>query len=410
MDAMLPIPSAAHSLSPLTAGDVAEIEAQTRATLADLLTTDALAANTLRAYASALRYWDAWHRAAFGAGLPLLDTPRRSVTVAAVRAFVAHHTPVVDGDTIHTDMPEIVRQRLAQLGAVGQRQASKRDGHVATDTPTLATVRHRLAALSACHRIANIAPEWADDSLLRRALRALGNRASKRAPALLRKPKRATTRIMLDAMLRECLHDGLRGLRDAALLHVAFHTGGRRRSELVQMHWSDLEPLALPEPVDGVADGYLWTLREMKGKRRERADGGVMEIPILGAAAVAVDRYRDALLAHGHPLTSAAWWRVRAEKRPEGRVWVPSTPMIGVDVWHILRYRASQIGMNPAEFGAHSLRSGGATTFLQEGGSLADASSLLGHAKLDTTRQFYDRRGVPVAAIARLVSKSRNPQ
>ena len=80
--------------------------------------------------------------------------------------------------------------------------------------------------------------------------------------------------------------------------------------------------------------------------------------------------------------------------------------MIPVDVWHIIRRRAARIGMRGEDFGAHSLRSGGATTFLAEGGALADAANMLGHAKMETTRQFYDRRGVPVDAVARLVGKN----
>lgn len=51
------------------------------------------------------------------------------------------------------------------------------------------------------------------------------------------------------------------------------------------------------------------------------------------------------------------------------------------------------------------MRSGVATTFLSEGGELADAAAMLGHAKLETTRAYYDRRGVPPAALARLLSR-----
>jgi len=79
--------------------------------------------------------------------------------------------------------------------------------------------------------------------------------------------------------------------------------------------------------------------------------------------------------------------------------------MIATDVWRIVRERAGRVGLDPCQFGAHSLRSGAATTFLLEGGMLADASAMLGHAKLDTTREYYDRRGVPVAALARLVGR-----
>lgn len=402
-----PIESGFDTLPALTDNELSSIATQTQATLVSLLTNDAFSPNTLRGYASALRYWDAWHRAAYATALPLLATPRQPVPLEHVRAFVAHHSPVTADGRIGMAMPATVLARMEQLGAIGARQASKRGANIDRNLPTLATIRQRLAALSACHRIAEIEPEWLDDPVLKRALRALGNRASKSTPAMLRKPKADVSRGMLNAMLRECATDGLRGLRDAALLHVVFHTGGRRRSELIQMQWPDLVPYELPESVHGVRDGYLWSLREVKGKRRERADIAAMEIPILGDAAAALDRWRYAVLAAGFAADGPAWYRVVPKRRKEEGVgaWVISTPMIEADVWSIIRQRAGQIGLRPDDFGAHSLRSGGATTFLREGGSLSDAANMLGHEKIDTTREFYDRRGVPAEAVARLVGK-----
>lgn len=396
----------ADQLPELSNEELYRIARHTRQVLSDLLASDLLSANTMRSYTSALRYWDAWHRAATGAGLPLLENPRQPVTTEAVRTFVVHHTPIIEGKVTRMAMPEIVRQRLHRMTIAGKRRVAERGAGLDAELPSLATIKQRLAALSACHKIAGLPAEWTDDPLLRRSVRALGNRAANSAPAMLRKPKKEVSRDMLTDMLYDCTDEGLLGLRDAALLHVAFHTGGRRRSELVQMHWSDLSPLRLPGSTSPKRDGYLWTLREMKGKRRDRADGGVMEIPILGAAADALDRWRAALLPLQPDLAGPVWWRVIARRPREGEGWKVSTPMIPVDVWHIIRRRAARIGMRGEDFGAHSLRSGGATTFLAEGGALADAANMLGHAKMETTRQFYDRRGVPVDAVARLVGKN----
>lgn len=315
-------------------------------------------------------------------------------------------------------MPAPVHERMRQLGAIGRRQTRRRNARMHQDVPTLATVKHRIAALSACHRLAGLEPPFADDSRVRQALRALGNRASKTAHAMLRQPKRPVDRALFDAMLADCLRDGLRGLRDAALLHVAFHTGGRRRSELAGMRWLDLKPYALPQPVEGVRDGYLWTLHEMKGKRAERADVGVMQVPILGAAADAFDRWRDVALAHGKPADGPVWYRLiapprrgKGRKAPEGEDagLLLSTPMIGTDVWRVVRERAAAVGLDPYEFGGHSLRSGGATTLLSEGASPAEVSKLLGHSKLETTLTYYDHRGVPQDALARHVARNRKP-
>jgi integrase len=391
---LVPLDADLPALSPV---DVAQIEADTGAALRALLAQDAVSPSTVAAYTSALRYWDAWHRAATGRILPLLETPRRAVPPAVVLAFIAHHTPTEDAGRLRLSMPPLVMQRMVQIQAVGKRRVAARDDHAEAAVPTLATIRHRLAALAACHRLAGLVPDWPDDPQVRQALRALGNRVSRSAPAMLRQPKREITRELFEAMLHDCLSDGLMGLRDAAMLHVAFHTGGRRRSELVQMRWRDLSPLR-----EGDVSGWLWQLREVKGKRRDRADQGAMLIPIIGPAADALDRWRDVLLAH-RPDADVVWWRIIHR---DGAPW-PSTPMIGADVWAMVRRRIARIGLDPDDFGAHSLRSGGATTFLREGGALADAAAMLGHAKLDTTRHFYDRRGVPVEAVARLVARHR---
>lgn len=405
---MLPTasPDRFDQLPELSNEELYRIARHTREVLADLLTTDSLSANTMRSYTSALRYWDAWHRAAFGTSLPLLESPRRPVTTEAVRAFVAHHTPIIADGVTSLAMPELVRERLQRMMIAGQRRVSDRGARIDADLASLATVKHRLSALSACHRIAELEPEWVDDSLVRRAVRALGNRAAKSAPAMLRQPKKHVSRDTLTEMLYDCANEGLLGLRDAALLHVAFHTGGRRRSELAQMRWCELEPYRLPGNTSRQRDGYLWTLREMKGKRRDRADGGVMEIPIIGPAAEALDRWRAALLAVQPDLNGPVWWRVIAKRKREGEGWKISTPMIDVDVWHMIRRRAARLGLRAEDFGAHSLRSGAVTTYLKEGGALGDASSMVGHSKIDTTRQFYDHRGVPVEAVARLVGKN----
>lgn len=400
-----------RDLPALRPDEVAAIAEQTQAALSDLLSRDSFAANTVRSYSSALLYWDAWHRAAYGRALPLLDSPRAPVPSEAVLAFIAHHSPapaVADGVPAGMAMPDPVRQRMHQLNAIGTRLAARRSrGRLADDVPTVATVKHRVVSLSACHRIANLEPPFADDPRVRQALRALTNRAGKQAPAMLRQPKAAVGRALMTAMLASCVNDGLLGVRDAALLHVAFHTGGRRRSELAAMRWPDLTPLNLVGEVHGQRDGYTWSLWEVKGRRRERSDAAILAVPILGPAAAALDAWRDAVLAHDLPADGPVWYRV--VKSPEGEgAWVPSTPMIAADVWHMIRARAAAVGMNPDDFGAHSLRSGAVTTFLDEGGALADASAMVGHSKLDTTRDHYDQRGVPLSAVAKLVSRSKS--
>src|SRR5690606_4573514 len=112
-------------------------------------------------YSSALRYWDAWHRASMGTQLPLLRSPRDPVASETVAAFIAHHFPRSSDHSTELAMPAFVLARLRQIGAIGKRLASKRTGaRITDDVPTLATIEHRIAALSACHRLANVVAEF----------------------------------------------------------------------------------------------------------------------------------------------------------------------------------------------------------------------------------------------------------
>lgn len=389
------------ALPALSDAELESIATHTRETLHDLLAKHSLAPATISSYASALRYWDAWHRASTGDPIHLLREPRVPVPTATVCAFIAHHAPRVmaDGST-GLAMPPVVLERMKQLRAIGKRLASRRAKRTAEDVPTLATVRHRIAALSSCHNLAGLKPPFAESMDMRRALSALSNLASEQAPEILRQPKKAIDRKTFNRMIEACTAEGTAtGVRDAALLHVAFDTGGRRRSELAGMRWDDLRPIGEGDEELAGLDGYHWMLRSMKGAKRDVADGGVHEALILGDAADALDRWRDIVRAANLPADGPVWYRT--VKSPEGRGMIPSTPLIPVDVWHIVRARAAAVGVDPKNFGAHSLRSGAATTLLTEGEHLADVSNMLGHKRIETTRKYYDQRKTPVAAVVR---------
>lgn len=396
MNALLP--TSAITLEPLLPAQVEAIASQTTQALAGLLASDAVSGNTARCYAGALRYWDAWHHAAFGTVLPLLRQPRCAVETDAILAFIAHHTPEDGGQ--RSAMPEAVARRLAQIRVRGGRRTCERTEGMDGTLLSLATLRNRLAALSSCHQLAGLVPDWRDAPAYRRVMRALGNRIARSARVLQSHPKRALTREDVDAMVQACAGDGLRGLRDAALLLVAFHTA-RRRSELAAMRWADLTPWTDRRPD---ATGYRWIIPAAKGKATHRADEAAAEALILGPVARALMRWRTA--ANGMPVPpdalGACWLRVGRDGRT-------GAPMDAAQIAQAIKHRAAQIGLDPATVGAHSLRSGAATTFLEEGGALADASDLLGHARMETTRRFYDRRKVNERAARRMLLGETQP-
>lgn len=309
-------------------------------------------------------------------------------------------------------MPTLVRARMKQISAFGQRRVAGRKGQSAgkldQDLPAVATIKQRIAALVTCHGIAGLPDDYKHDPRYRQALHALAVSASKVAPAMLREPKKHVELDALDAMLLRCSEDGLRGIRDAALLQASFFTGGRRQSELVSMQFGDLQPIKLPEPVHGVWDGYIWHMSSMKGRLQEKVDEAVKEVAILGRAADALDRWRDAVMAAGKDEHGPVWYRVVARKKQGQVMQNVTTPMRASDVWAVVKYRAEQVGLDPARFGSHSLRSGAATAYLSNGGDLKSAANMLGHAKIETTMKYYDRRETNIAAsidLLRLTSK-----
>lgn len=392
-------------LGPLSRVDRAQIDSATHATLSRLIREGRLSGNTRRAYASALRYWAAWHMAAFGSPIPLHQTPPTPVSSDAVRAFVAHHSTTADRGRISLAMPSIVRERLALLLASRRRQVHRRadDVVVDQDVPTLATVRHRVSALSAIHSLLGLPSPLQTDPGLRGILGALATVASAEAPVTLRLPKRPITRDVLEQICAACDADRTpEGLRDAALIAAGFFGGGRRRGELAGMCLHHLSPM---ETENGVR-GWRWVIPVAKGKRRERADRGVMETLLVDEAGDRLDRWLRWIEENPIPGVSSergpVWVRLR---RGAGDRWFPGDAMDAEDIAARIKSRIAEIGLDPRQFGAHSLRSGAVTTFLEEGGDLATAAAMAGHASLETTRRHYDHRSVPLTGLVRLARR-----
>jgi integrase len=390
------------ALSPLSRDDRERIEAATDETIARLTREGRLSANTRRSYASALRYWSAWHVAAFGEPLALHRVPVAPVGPDVVRAFVAHHAPTVDGGRLRLAMPALVRERLAALLAVRRRQVHRRSEAIKADqdVPTLATIRHRVSALSALHGLLGLPSPFASDPGLRGLLRSLAVVASSDAPIMLRLPKQPITRDLLEALLAQCDEDPTPdGIRDAAMFAAGFFSGGRRRNEIAGMCREHLTATTVEN-----RPAWRWTIPSAKGKVRDRADRGVIETLIIGPAAERLTRWIEWLDAHRLPSETgtrarAVWRRLRTG--PDGR-WFVGDPMDGEDIAQRLQTRLARLGLDPRRYGAHSLRSGAVTTLLEDGGDLATAAALAGHANLETTRRHYDHRAVPIDGLLRL--------
>ena len=184
------------------------------------LAREGIGTNTLRAMASDLAYLEAWSLAASGAPLPW------PALEALVLRFVAHHLydPARRPEDPSHGMPDAVEAALregGQLRAGGPHAPS--------------TVRRRLALWSTFHRWLGL--EGPFSSNLSGAL-GLAARAAGRPRG--RKSAKALTRDELERLIATCAGGRLADKRDAALLLLAFASGGRRRSEIAGLRIEDL--------------------------------------------------------------------------------------------------------------------------------------------------------------------------
>lgn len=311
--------------------------------------------NTASSYASALRYWAAWFRLRFDAPFTLPVAP------ATVVQFLTDHVQRPDedhGDELVHDLPPSIDAALVEGGfkeAVGPL--------------ALSTIQHRLYVLSAVHTrraLPNPAHELAVRELGRAARRAYAARGVRP------RKKTALTRDPLEAMVATCT-DGLRGLRDAALLQVAFSSGGRRVSEIVSM---DMKHLRYVVPADGSPAYYVYELGVSKADQTASANDRLK--PIKGPPAAALRAWLEA-----SGITSGRLWRRMHHER------IGEKPLTAQGVRHLLQRRVRLAGLE-GDYSPHSLRLGFVTEAGRQGKPAGDAKALSGHRSLAVFMAYFE--------------------
>ena len=322
-------------------------------------------ANTVRSYASALRYWAAWFRLRYRAALAL------PVPVPAVLQFLVDHVErtAEDGTLMH-DLPPAIDHTLVDHGFKGELGA-----------PALNTVLHRLSVLSKAHQMRDITNPTRDPAvqeLVRRIRRAYATRGVRPVS------KTALTKDPLEAMLATCT-DGLIGLRDRALLLFAFSSGGRRRSEVASAMMENL--------VKVDAQTYLYRLTHSKTDQAGTVRNVDVDKPLLGPAAETLTAW---LTASGVQ-SGALFRRIRKTKAVE--------PLSGQAVGHIVQRRAQLAGLE-GDFGAHSLRSGFVTEAGRQNVPMKEAMELTGHRSVPTFLRYFQTGAVQHSRAASLLRDS----
>ena len=340
------------------------------------LARSGLGANTLRAFASDLAYLEAWARAATGGALPWPATP------ALALKFIAHHLydPAAKALDAAHGMPDAVAASLKASGALR-----------AEGPHAVATVRRRLSLWAVMHRRRGLEPPF-EAQAVRAALR-LAAKASLRPRQ--RKSARAVTRDVLDRLLATCAGGTLVDLRDAAVLLVAFASGGRRRSEVAQLRVEDLieEPDVLADPADP-------TSRRLP----------CLAIRLLRTKTDAAEDDARALLI-GRPVTALKLWMARAgiATGPVFRAidrWqgVSASPLSPQGVNMIVKRRCALAGLDPKLFSAHGLRSGFLTEAARQGVPLPEAMAQSRHRSLTQAARYYNDTERQLGKAARLAT------
>lgn len=234
------------------------------------------------------------------------------------------------------------------------------------ETLAVATLVRRLASISQAHAILGL-PSPTGSALVRATLRGI-----RRARGVAQRQAKALLRDDLFLVL-DRIGDDVRSIRDRALLLLGF-AGGFRRSELVAIDCTDIEP---------VRQGLIVTLR--RSKTDQESAGRKLGVPLgrtRWCPVAAVTRWRDVAGITGGPVF-----------RPVDRHGnVGAGRLSGEAVSIVVQERVTAAGIDPTGYSGHSLRAGFATSAAQVGVSTLKIRAQTGHAS-DAMLARYVRDG-----------------
>jgi len=167
------------------------------------------------------------------------------------------------------------------------------------------------------------------------------------------------------ALLATCT-DGLRGVRDRALLLLAWSGGGRRRSEVVGLQVTDVRRLD--------ADTWVYAL----GSTKTDTSGVRREKPLKGPAAHALAAWLVAAPATSGPLF----------RRLHRGGTVGTTALTADHVARMVQRRAKLASLD-GDWAAHSLRSGFVTEAGRQGVPLGEVMAMTEHRGVGTVMGYF---------------------
>jgi site-specific recombinase XerD len=223
------------------------------------------------------------------------------------------------------------------------------------------TIGRRVAAIRYANKLAGL-PLPTDDERVRATMRgirrSLGTARAKKTPA-------TVERIVAMAPLAG---ERLANIRDRALLLFGF-ASAMRRSELAALDFEDIEE---------TPDGLRVTIR--RSKTDQEGHGDVIAVP-RGTIACPVAALKAWLEAA--TITEGSVFRpiAKGERLSEARLTDRS-------IAAIVKAHAARVGLDPAAFAGHSLRSGFLTSAAARGASIFKMADQSRHKSMDTLRGY----------------------
>ena len=223
------------------------------------------------------------------------------------------------------------------------------------------TIGRRVAAIRYAHKLAGHDVPTDDERVratMRGIRRSLGTAPTKKTPAI-------ANRIIAMAPVATLR---LADVRDRALLLLGF-AGAFRRSELVALDCEDVEE---------TTEGLRVMIR--RGKTDQESKGAVIVI-IRGTVACPVAAYKAWISATN--ISTGPVFRpiAKGQRLLEARLTDRS-------VANIIKSHAARVGLDPAVFSGHSLRSGFLTSAAAQGASIFKMMDVNRHKSIETLRGY----------------------
>jgi len=230
------------------------------------------------------------------------------------------------------------------------------------------TISRRIVAISKAHQAAglpNPTQAQAVRSVIAGIRRTLGTAKEGKSPILTDHLRAWIIQVLPSSPKWRALADA----RDKALVLVGY-AGDMRRSELTALDFEDIE---------FVSQGMIVTLKRSK---TDQEGAGTQKAIMFGAfdATCPVKALMTWISLAGIT-TGALFLRIRKGRLTSDRL---ESKTVGL----IVKALAKSIGLDPADYGAHSLRAGGITQAALNGASEADNMRQSGHKSTDVFRGY----------------------